>query len=334
VTTDNTSANSSVTSPVPVNSGTHTISTTTTASRHRLPSPCQPQPQGRKAPGPPNQKATTNETTSRLPRTASMRVATTPTAPASRSPTAALLPGPPHSCGRPNRQVKANLRKPEVGRNGGAPHRRPQLAHATTSSRPPPPPDLHLILSHHHLHHKVRVAPRPAPPSPAARLVSSRPSSKSSHAIASPHPCPCDAASHCHRPPPRSPGAPISCRVARARRRWEDGGVRVAAQRVRGQAPLAAVRRSQRPLGRRGRDAAEAQPPRREGAEDGAVARRVDGDHSGGRGARLAVRRRRSPDVQQPRVPRWVGRWVNGWAAFSSPPVRLAPVLLVSGSGF
>jgi hypothetical protein len=110
--------------------------------------------------------------------------------------------------------------------------------------------------------------------------------------------------------------------------------VRVASQRVRGQASLAAVRRSQRPLGRRGRDAAEAQPPRREGAEDGAVARRVDGDHSGGRGARLVVRRRRrrrSPDVQQPRVPRWVGRWANGWAAFSSAP--RAPCARAAGFG-
>jgi hypothetical protein len=80
--------------------------------------------------------------------------------------------------------------------------------------------------------------------------------------------------------------------------------VRVAAQRVRGEAPHAAV-------GRRRRGAVQARASRRgEGAEEGTVARRVDGDHPGGRGAwhRARGRRgRRSSRLQQPCVPRWVG---------------------------
>lgn len=102
--------------------------------------------------------------------------------------------------------------------------------------------------------------------------------------------------------------------------------MRVAAQRVRGEAPHAAVGGRRRQVGRRGRGAAQAQPPLVQGSEEGAVARRVHGDHPGGRGPRLAVRaRRRSPDVQQSRVPRWVmGGWVGGrmagWVAFSSSP--------------
>jgi hypothetical protein len=84
--------------------------------------------------------------------------------------------------------------------------------------------------------------------------------------------------------------------------------VRVAAQRVRGEAPHAAVGRRRRALRRRG--AAQARAPRGEGAEEGALARRVDGDHPGGRGAwhRARGRRgRRSSRLQQPCVPRWVG---------------------------
>ena len=358
-----------VTSPVPVNSGTRTSTTPTRLRRPHVtgfPSPCQPQPEVRKARGPPNQKATTNETTSRLPRTASTRVAIPTTDAYAYPPPAAAAPPPrPRSlsplvcCGKPKGSRTRDLRKPE--NETEARRTAPQRSQPTP---PPPPPHSRshqaTTTTTPHLHHKVRVAPRLAPRR-AARLVPSRPvplgnpPTQSTNRLPAPA-CACVRAWRRLALPPPSPpattpvppGAPISRRVARGEEEvggsGRDGGVRVAAQRVRGQAPHAAVRRRQRPLGRRRRGAAEAQPPRREGSEDGAIARRVHGDNPGGRRARLAVRRR-SPDVQQPRVPRWVGGWTDGLLSPLSLslslslalPVRLPPAacfgvwILISG---
>lgn len=317
-------------SPVPVNSGTRTTPTTTTASRTSQVPPPVPTPTRSEQSAGPAQPESHHERNDQPPayqgpRPCAARRDRDDAYP--RSPTAAPAPAlrPPSPLVWVGSQREARERNETEARRTV-----PQPAHATTSSTSFSPTTTTTSTTKFALR---RAAPRLAPPRRAARPVSL--GNPPTQPIASPPRTRVRAwrrlALPPPSPPPRSPGAPISRRVARDEEEVggrEDGDVRVAAQRVRGQAPHAAVRRRQRPLGRRGRGAAEAQPPRREGAEDGAIARRVDGNHPGGRRVRRAVRRpryrRRSPDVQQPRVPRWVGGWTDGVLS-PLPPVRLPP---------